>query len=166
MREPCDNSLTSAPPANPSQAAAVLHQSYLCFDYGQKRIGVASGNTLTRCATPVKTLSTAGNMHFEAIQALIKEWQPNAIVVGVPYHPDGNAHINTERACHFAKQLQERFKLPVHQVDERYTTTEAAARASAAGRTTHPAGLDAAAAAVILEQFLNTALTTTAPRHG
>jgi putative holliday junction resolvase len=139
---------------------AVRHASYLCFDYGQKRIGVASGNSLTRSATPVQTLSTSGNAHFVAMQALIKEWQPDALVVGVPFHPDGNAHINTERARHFAQQLRERFKLQVHEVDERYTTTEALALSAAAepgqGRrgAARKAGLDAAAAAVILEQFL------------
>jgi putative holliday junction resolvase len=137
--------------------AAARHASYLCFDYGQKRIGVASGNTLTQSAQPLQTLTTAGNAHFAAIATLIKEWQPEALVVGVPFHPDGNAHINTERARHFAKQLHKRFKLVVHEVDERYTTTEAIALSAEKNpnrRGHDKAGIDAAAAAIILEQFL------------
>ena len=77
---------------------------------------------------------------------MIAEWQPDALVVGVPFHPDGAPHDNTDRARRFARQLHGRFRLPVHEVDERYTTTEA--HASGAG------DVDAASAAIILEQFL------------
>jgi len=72
----------------------------------------------------------------------------HALVVGVPFHPDGAAHDNTRRARRFARQLHGRFGLPVHEVDERYTTTEAAAAGAR--------DLDAASAAIILEQFLGT----------
>ena len=68
------------------------------------------------------------------------------LVVGVPFHPDGAPHANTRRARRFGRELGARFKLPVHEVDERYTTTAAAA----AGQ----GDLDAAAAAIILEQHL------------
>ena len=74
------------------------------------------------------------------------EWQPDALVVGVPFHPDGAEHENTRRARRFARQLRARFDLPVYEVDERYSTTEAL---SAGARDA-----DAAAAAIILEQFL------------
>jgi len=121
--------------------------SYLAFDFGTKRIGVATGNTLTRQAQPLRTVAADGDARFDAIGALIREWQPNALVVGVPFHPDGAAHDNTERARRFARQLHGRFKLPVHEVDERYSTTEAARGASR--------DLDAASAAIILNQFLN-----------
>ena len=122
--------------------------SFLAFDFGTKRVGVATGNTLTGSAQPLKTVAAAGAARFEAIGRLIKEWQPAALVVGVPFHPDGAAHDNTERARRFARQLHGRFKLTVHEVDERYTTTEAA---SGGARD-----LDAASAAIILNQFLNT----------
>ena len=118
----------------------------LAFDFGTRRVGVASGNTLTRTATPLRTLNSEGEDRFAAIEALIREWQPDALVVGVPCHPDGAAHDNTRRAKHFARQLQGRFRLPVHEVDERYSTVEAAADGAS--------DLDAAAAAIILEQFL------------
>jgi putative Holliday junction resolvase len=121
--------------------------SLLAFDFGQKRVGVATGNTLHRQAQPLKTLCAEGEARFAAIEALIREWQPDALVVGVPFHPDGAAHDNTRRARRFARQLHGRFRLPVHEEDERYTTT-AAAEAGAPD-------LDAAAAALILDQYLD-----------
>lgn len=125
---------------------AAAPRSYLAFDFGLKRVGVASGNTLLGSARPLKTLREQGDARFAAIAALIQEWRPDALVVGVPFHPDGAPHDNTERARRFARQLQGRFRLPVHEVDERWTTT-AAAEAGASD-------LDAAAAALILDQFL------------
>lgn len=121
-------------------------RSFLAFDFGLRRVGVATGNTLLGRARPLKTLRTEGEARFAAIAALIAEWQPDALVVGVPFHPDGASHDNTERARRFARQLHGRFRLPVHEVDERWTTT-AAAEAGASD-------LDAAAAALILDQFL------------
>jgi putative holliday junction resolvase len=121
-------------------------QQFLAFDFGLRRVGVASGNSLLRAAQPLKTLSVDGDARWAAIAALIKEWQPQALVVGVPYHPDGAPHDNTRRAQRFARQLHGRFALPVHEVDERYTTTEALSQGAA--------DADAAAAALILEQFL------------
>jgi putative Holliday junction resolvase len=123
-------------------------QSFLSFDFGTKRVGVASGNSLTRTATPLSTIAAEGDARFDAIARLIREWQPDALVVGVPCHPDGAPHDNTRRAQRFARQLAGRFGLPVHEVDERYTTTEAHALGAA--------DADAAAAALILEQYLRT----------
>ena len=136
------SSVSPAPSAMPA-----LH-SFLAFDYGAQRVGVASGNSLTRTATALRTIASEGAARFDAIGALIKEWQPDALVVGVPFHPDGAAHDNTGRAKRFARQLHGRFKLVVHEVDERYTTTEARAMGAA--------DVDAASAAIILEQFLRT----------
>jgi putative Holliday junction resolvase len=122
--------------------------SFLSFDFGTRRVGVATGNTLLKSAAPLKTLGVEGDARFAAIQALIDEWQPDALVVGVPFHPDGAPHDNTRRAQRFARQLHGRFRLPVHEVDERYTTTEALAAGAA--------DADAAAAALILDQYLRT----------
>jgi putative Holliday junction resolvase len=125
-------------------------QSFLAFDFGTKRTGVASGNTVTRSATPLKTIATEQtDVRFAAIEKLIREYQPDALVVGVPRHPDGAPHDNTRRAQRFARQLHGRFGLPVHEVDERYTSTEAEAGGAR--------DLDAASAALILEQFLRQA---------
>ena len=119
--------------------------SYLAFDFGTKRVGVATGNTLLKQATPLRTIALEGDARFDAIAKLIKEWQPAGLVVGVPYHPDGATHENTARAQRFARQLLGRYRLPVHEVDERYTTTEAQAQGAD--------DVDAASAAIILEQF-------------
>ncbi len=124
--------------------------SFLAFDFGSRRVGVATGNSLTRTATPLATIESQGAARLEAIGALVAEWQPSALVIGVPFHPDGAAHANTARARRFGCALQARFGLPVHEVDERYSTTEAR---SGGARC---ADLDAAAAAVILEQHLAT----------
>ncbi len=120
--------------------------TFLCFDYGTKRTGVATGNVLTRSASPQTTIVAEGDARFPLIAARIKEWQPDALVVGVPFHPDGAPHENTERARKFARQLRGRFGLPVHEVDERYSTTEALAAGAK--------DADAASACIILEQHL------------
>jgi putative Holliday junction resolvase len=121
-------------------------QTFLAFDFGLKRTGVAVGNRLTATATPQPTLKAEGDARFALVQARIREWQPDALVVGVPFHPDGASHENTARALRFARQLRGRFKLQVFEVDERYSTTEALL---AGARDP-----DAAAACIILEQFL------------
>lgn len=121
-------------------------QTFLAFDYGQKRTGVASGNRLMHSATPQATVKAEGDARFALIEARIKEWQPHALVVGVPFHPDGAEHENTLRARKFARQLHGRFRLPVYEVDERYSTTEALASGAR--------DADAASACIILEQFL------------
>lgn len=131
-----------------SSALAVAAQplSFLAFDFGVRRVGVATGNSLTRTATPLTTIAAEGAARMAAIDALIAEWRPAALVVGVPRHPDGAAHANTERARRFGRELKARFGLPVHEVDERYTTTDA--------RRAGAVDLDAAAATIILEQHL------------
>lgn len=120
--------------------------TFLALDFGLKRTGFAVGNRLMRTAQPQGTITAEGDARFVKIAAQLKTWQPDALVVGVPFHPDGAAHENTVRARRFARQLQGRFKLPVFEVDERYSTTEAL---SGGARDA-----DAAAACIILEQFL------------
>ena len=122
------------------------HRAFLAFDFSPRRVGVAVGNTMLKLAQPLATVSTQGDARFAAIARLVREWQPDALVVGVPTHPDGAPHDNTRRAKAFARQLHGRFRLPVHEVDERYTTVEAMAQGAG--------DVDAAAAALILEQFL------------
>ncbi|MEJ8855839.1 Holliday junction resolvase RuvX [Variovorax robiniae] len=139
-------------PAGPAPTAAASvsvpshFQSFLAFDFGLKRTGVASGNRLMRSATPQATIKAEGDARFAHVEARIREWQPDALVVGVPYHPDGAPHANTAKAQRFARQLHGRFKLPVYEVDERYSTTEALAAGAK--------DADAASACIILEQFL------------
>ena len=127
-------------------------RSFLAFDFGTARVGVASGNSLLRTAEPRGTVSAKGDARFDAIGRLIAEWSPDALVIGVPFHPDGAPHENTERARRFGRQLHGRFHLPVHEIDERYSTTEALAAGAGAGA----GDVDAASAVIILEQFLRT----------
>ena len=120
-------------------------QTFLAFDFGVKRTGVAYGSRLLREAQPQATVNAEGEARWPLIAKRIAEWQPDALVVGVPFHPDGAAHENTQKARKFARQLQGRFQLPVFEVDERYSTTEA-----------HSLGAkdaDAASACIILNQF-------------
>ena len=119
---------------------------FLAFDFGTRRVGVATGNNLTATAQPLATIAAEGEARFAAIGKLVAQWQPAALDVGVPRHPDGEPHENTQRAQRFARQLRGRFGVEVHEVDERYSTTQA--------RSLHAADLDAASAAIILEQFL------------
>lgn len=121
-------------------------QTFMGFDIGLRRTGVAMGNRLTRTASPLATIRAAGDARFAAVADRLREWQPDALVVGVPLHPDGQPHENTARARRFGRQLHGRFGLPVFEVDERYTTTEAQAMGAR--------DADAAAACLILEQFL------------
>ncbi|MDP9046177.1 MAG: Holliday junction resolvase RuvX [Pseudomonadota bacterium] len=136
------------PPESEPIARQEGSRSFLAFDFGTRRVGVATGNTLTRRAHPLRTIAAEGEARFDAVGRVIAEWQPDALVVGIPFHPDGAPHENTARARRFARQLHGRFRLVVHEVDERYSTT-----AAAAGR---PRDLDAASAAIILDQFLST----------
>ena len=121
--------------------------TFLAFDFGAKRTGVAVGNRLLGTATPQPTIRAEANAaRLAAAEQRVQQWQPDALVVGVPFHPDGASHDNTARARRFARQLAARVQLPVYEVDERYSTTEALAGGAA--------DADAAAACIILEQFL------------
>ena len=144
-------------------------RTILAFDYGARRIGVAVGNTITRTARPLLTVSEAViTRRFAQIGALLGQWHPDSLVVGRPMHPDGTPHEVTAAAERFARQLNGRFGLPVELVDERYSTVAARGRrrddeaagmpsALALGTASRDAAADddAAAAAVILEQYLD-----------
>ena len=88
-------------------------QSLLAFDFGTRRIGVATGNRFSQSAEPLKSIAVEGEARFLAIERLIKEWQPDALVVGLPVHPDGAEHAMTMRARRFGRQLHGRFRLTV-----------------------------------------------------
>lgn len=141
------NKADDAAPTSSVPATVPSHfQSFLAFDFGLKRTGVATGNRLLKTASPQATIKAEGDARFAHVEARIREWQPDALVIGVPFHPDGAAHENTRRAQKFARQLHGRFNLPVFEVDERYSTTEALASGAR--------DADAASACIILEQFL------------
>jgi len=137
-----------------------MQGTILAFDYGEKRIGVAVGETALRMAHPLATIDASGNeARFAAIAALIAEWRPAALVVGLPVHMDGTEHVMTERARKFARRLQSRFALAVELVDERLTTQDAALSLREAGvdaRSARPIR-DRIAAQRILQDFFERA---------
>jgi putative holliday junction resolvase len=137
---------TSSAPASTQPTVPAHLQSFLAFDFGIKRTGSAVGNRLLRTAQGLATIKAEGDARWPLIAARIKEWQPDAIVIGVPYYQDGAAHDNTRRAQKFGRQLHARYALPVFEVDERYSTTEALEMGAK--------DPDAGAACIILEQFL------------
>ena len=126
-------------------AVSASLQTFLAFDFGTQRTGVAFGSRLLRQAQPLPTVNAQGNARWPEIDARIQEWQPDALVIGVPFHPDGAEHDNTLRARKFGRQLQGRFNLQVFEVDERYSTTEALREGAK--------DADAASACIILNQF-------------
>jgi putative Holliday junction resolvase len=129
-------------------------ETLLAFDYGEKNIGVAVGQTLTGTANPLETIRVAGSSpDWDAISRMVKTWKPDALVVGLPLNMDGTEQKVTRRARRFSDQLFGRYRLPVHLVDERLTTREARNRLAAEGRAgsdDHPV-----AAQIILESWLN-----------
>lgn len=129
-------------------------ETLLAFDYGEKHIGVAVGQTLTSTANPLETIRvTSASPDWNAISRIVKAWQPDALVVGLPLNMDGTEQKVTRRARRFGNQLLGRYQLPVHLVDERLSTREARERLACTGRAgsdDHPV-----AAQIILESWLN-----------
>jgi len=137
------------PPLQPEPAVPATCQTFMALDFGARRTGVAYGSRLLGRAQPLRTVQAeAAAVRLQQIQTLVAEWQPQALVVGVPFHPDGAEHENTRRARKFARSLRGQLRLPVYEVDERYSTTEALAEGAR--------DADAQAACIILEQFLRT----------
>ncbi len=128
-----------------------MHKTILAFDFGEQRIGIAVGQSITGHATPLCTINARSRVErLEKIAVYIHEWQPDLLVVGQPFFADGQAHQMTALAAKFARQISEHFKLPHVLVDERYTSVEAA---TATNASESKVGLDAAAAALIAEQY-------------
>jgi putative Holliday junction resolvase len=132
----------------------------LAFDFGSKRIGVACGDTVSRTASPLHAVPAgADGPRWEAVGALLRDWQPALGVVGLPYNADGSESAMTGAARSFAAELTRRFALRVELIDERYSSLEAEARLKAAResglrrRRVAKADVDAASACIILERW-------------
>ena len=128
----------------------------LAFDFGEKRIGVATGETLLGNAHPLTVIHAESNDdRFAAIATLVAEWRPVQLVVGLPTHADGTPHDMTRLAHKVGERLQRRFKLPVGFADERLTSLDAEARLRETGRNSKTARplLDAVAAQLILQTW-------------
>ena len=124
------------------------------FDFGPRKIGVAIGQTITATAAPLTTLRSHDDRpDWPRIESLIREWQPEAAVVGLPYNMDDTETAIAPLARRFARQIQGRFGLPVHLVDERLTTL--AARQILGRKATSREVVDAMAAKLLLETWLS-----------
>lgn len=140
------------------QETKALSATVIAFDFGTRRVGIALGNTLTGSARPLATIDARDETaRWREIANVIAEWQPAQLVVGLPTHVDGTPHDMTERARRFARDLGQRFGLPVALVDERHTSEIAKTELRAAGRggRNERALRDQAAARLILEAWLN-----------
>jgi putative holliday junction resolvase len=135
-------------------------QRVLGFDYGGKRIGMAFGVRITATATPLPVVAnTAEGPNWNAIDRAVREWRPDALVVGLPLSLSGDEQPMTRLARAFAATVHDRYALPVHEQDERLTSVEAdrrfaEARRAGTKRQKHAAGLDSIAAQIIVENFL------------
>jgi len=143
--------------------------SVLAFDFGVKRIGVAIGTLLGAgrpgSARPLTTIDAEGNdARFDAVTRLIAEWQPVQLLVGRPLNEDGTPHEMTARCTRFANQLRGRFRLPVAEVDERFSSTAADANLRERGLSwqQRKQQVDAEAACIILQTWFDTHAATPA----
>jgi len=150
---------SSAPAASDLTDAGAVQGTILAFDFGEKRIGVAIGETLLAQAHPVAVIRAVSRQERQvAIDKLVAEWQPVQLVVGLPTHADGKPHAMTERCRRFASWLSACYRLPVHFADERLTSRDAETRMRETGHNskTAKAKLDAVAAQLILQTWFDT----------
>ncbi|PVY77627.1 putative Holliday junction resolvase [Tamilnaduibacter salinus] len=133
------------------------HQRALGFDFGDRRIGVASGQTLSGTAGPLTMLPARdGIPDWSRIEALISEWQPDVLVVGLPLNMDGSESEMSRRARKFGRRLEAWYGRPVVMVDERLTSYEAKGQVMAEGGSQDFGrdGVDDRAAVLILQTWL------------
>jgi len=139
-------------------SASTIQGTLLAFDFGTKRVGIAVGNTLLRYANPLATIADEKtNIRFSVIAALLEEWKPCALVVGLPGNDDGSPHEMTALCRRFANRLKGRFNLPTILLDERYTSHSASAQLNEEGihGMRQKALIDQYAAQQILQAFFD-----------
>ncbi len=130
---------------------------YLAFDFGSKHIGIATGQTLTRTAEGLcRIKADNGIPRWQELDPIIKEWQPAALVIGLPLNMDGSESDMSRRARKFANRLADRYKLPTHMMDERLSSLEVKESHCVTDRE-----IDSLAAAVILRNWFEQQLTET-----
>ena len=130
----------------------------MAFDFGEKRIGIATGETMLKTAHALTIIESERNeIRFAEIGKLIQEWKPSLLVVGLPTHMDGNQHQLTDLSKKFAQRLEGRFDLPVIMIDERLSSAEAGLQLTHAGvpEKLQKNMIDAVAAQVILQSYFD-----------
>ncbi len=132
-------------------------RTLLGFDFGQQRIGVAVGQEITGTATALRTVkAVAGKPDWKILTELVQTWRPDALVVGLPLHADGSAADITQAVKRFIRQLEGRFHLPVYSMDERLSSRAAGDLHSHHRQELAGKGIDAVAARIILQDWLET----------
>jgi len=130
----------------------------LGLDYGTKRIGIATGQTITNTASPVTTLTQVNGLpDWDGIEQQIQQWSPDALIVGIPYHTDGTESEMTKSALAFSNELEHRFSIPIYRVDETlssYAAEEILKKNTKIGKH-NKHEVDKMAAAVIVQSWLN-----------
>jgi putative Holliday junction resolvase len=140
----------------PHTANRIILQTLLGFDFGTQRIGVAVGQSITGTATALCTVNARNEQpDLDRIIELIDDWRPGALVVGLPLHADGSDSVTTMAVRKFVQQLEERTRLPVHIMDERLSS-HAAKQLQHKDKAGGKAGIDAIAAMIILQNWLET----------
>jgi putative Holliday junction resolvase len=139
-------------------------RTYLGFDYGTRHIGVAVGGAHSGLAQPAATVSVRGaSPDWEALDGLVRDWQPDALVIGLPLNMDGSETRLAPAARRFGNRLSSRYNLPVHLVDERLTSRAARELLGGASRQRVRKEINAIAAQQILQTFLDEHADN--PRH-
>ncbi|WP_028357165.1 Holliday junction resolvase RuvX [Brackiella oedipodis] len=129
----------------------MLEQTFLAFDFGLKKIGVAIGDSILKEARPLKVLkSETKARRLQLVEQELQTWQPDLVIVGLPLDAEGKEQLTTRQAQRFANQIQGRFDYPVQMVDERYSSLQAQTIQGYKNVD------DAAAAAIILQRYLDT----------
>ncbi len=139
-------------------AEIVLKSTVLAFDFGEQRIGVAVGEHLLTTANALTTIDNESNeIRFQRISALIEEWHPKLLIVGLPLNVDGTEHAVTQLCKKFARRLNGRFNIPVILIDERYSSVEASDQLNQRGikGRAQKAMLDQVAAQTILQSYFD-----------
>lgn len=137
------------------------NERFIGFDFGLRRIGVAIGNKITFQSRPLPTLlAKQGEPNWRELDRVIRDWQPKALIVGLPTHIDGSTQFITQAATRFSEQLIERFHLPTYLVDERLSTVEARSMLFEEGgyKKIRQTQVDSMAACIILDQWLRNTL--------
>jgi putative Holliday junction resolvase len=133
-------------------------RSVLGFDFGLKRIGLATGQTITGTASPLVTLQAVDQKpDWESIETQIMQWKPDALIVGIPYQPDGGESDITRAARNFSRKLEQRFNLPVYTIDESLSSYEAEEQLSQDIKISkhNKHEIDKMAAAIIVQSWLD-----------
>jgi len=134
--------------------------NYIGIDYGLANIGIAIGQSITKTASALKTIHVNQNFSWDELDEIIQQWKPSAIIIGKPLTEDGKEQLTTKQTHNFAKKLKKRYQLPIHEVDERYSSMLAQdefaqARKQGNAKRKHSSNLDAHAAKHILQRWFD-----------